>query len=117
LLGEGAEGWAGGAEEDTSAGGEFAEGGLEAADAVDTGDEGEDAGAAIVGAVGEGLDDAVEGCGADGDEDFAGVGVGDGVGEGGVDGRGVEGLDYGGVHGRLLGLNYFSLYRVMRSAR
>ena len=81
--------------------GSWPEGGLEDADAVDSGDEGEDAGAAVVGAVGERFDDAVKSGGADGDEDFAGVGVGDGVVEGGVGGRGAEGLDYGSVHGRL----------------
>ena len=75
--------------------------GLEEADAVDSWNEGKDAGAAVVGAVGERSYDAVKSGGADGDEDFAGVGVGDGVVEGGVGGRGAEGLDYGSVHGRL----------------
>ena len=101
LLGEGAEGRARAAEEDAGAGGEWAEGGLEGTDAVDAGDEGEKAGAAVVGAAGERFDDAVKGGGGDGDEDFAGIGVGDGVVEGGVGGRGVEGLDDGSVHGRL----------------
>jgi hypothetical protein len=67
-------------------------------------------------AVGEGFDDAVEGGGADVDEDFAGVGIGDGIGEGGVDGRCVEGLDYGGIHGRLLSRRCFSLYRKAMAA-
>ena len=63
LLGEGAEGRARAAEEDAGAGGELAEGRLEAANTVDAGDEGEDAGAAVVGAVGERFDDAVKGGG------------------------------------------------------
>jgi hypothetical protein len=88
---------------------------LEVTDSVDSGDEGKQAGAAVVCAVGEGFDDAVEGSGGDVDEDFAVCGRG--VGEGGVDGRGVEGLNYGGVHGRLLRTNYFSLYRFVVAAR
>ncbi len=101
LLGEGAEGWARAAEEDAGAGGELAEGGCEAANAVDAGDEGKNAGAAVVRTVGERFDDAVKGGGGDVDEDFAGFGAGDGVVEGGVDGWGVEGLDNGSVHGSL----------------
>ncbi len=87
------------------------------ADAVDARDEGEGAGAAVVGAVGEGFDDAMEGGGADVDEGFAGGGVGDGVGEGGVDGRGVKGLDDGGVHGRLLRQITFHCTEARWSAR
>jgi len=69
---------------------------LEAADAVDAGDEGELAGAAVVRAAGEAFDDAMEGGGSDGDEVFAFLG--DGGVEGGVGGWGVEELDQGGVH-------------------
>jgi hypothetical protein len=92
----------------------MADGVLETADAVYAGDEGEEAGAAVVGAVGEGFDDAVEGGGADVDEDFAVSG--DGIVEGGVAGWGVEGVDYGGIHGGLRRMNYFSLYRYVMAA-
>jgi len=89
---------AGGAEVDAGPGGDLAEGSLETADAVDSGDEGEGAGAAVVGAAGERLDDGVERGGGDGDEGFA-VG-GDGIGEGAVAGWCVKGVDDGGVHRR-----------------
>jgi hypothetical protein len=46
---------------------------VEAADAVDAGDGGVGVDGAVVGVVGEGADDGVEGGGADVDEVFAGV--------------------------------------------
>ena len=94
-LGKGAPGVARAAEVDARAVGE-------AANAVDTGNEGQLAGRAVMGAVGQGLNDAVQAGGGDGDGVFAGFGRG--VGEGRVRGWCIEGADYGGFHEGSLGL-------------
>ena len=88
-LGEGSIGRARGAEEDADAI-------WRAAYAVDAGDEGKLAGAAVVSSFGERFDDGMEAGSGDGDEDF--VGLGDGVGEGFIAWRGIEGMDDCGVH-------------------
>ena len=91
-LGEGSVGRVRCAEEDAgSVGG--------AADTVDSWNQGQLAGAAVVRSPGERFDDGMESGGGDVDEDF--IGGGNGVGEGFVTGRLIVGMDDGGVHERV----------------
>lgn len=70
-----------------------------AAHAVDTRNERQLSGAAVVGSFGEGFDDGMQTCGRDVDEDFPFAR--DRIGEGRIAGRLFVRLDDGGVHGNL----------------
>src|SRR5258708_27759734 len=107
-LGHCAEWTAGGTEVDAAAVRQMA-------DTIDSGDERQDSGAAVMSAAGKRLDDGMEAGGDDFDEHLAVCG--NGIMEGGIAGWSAEGFDDRGVHGSSLEREYLSDDVMRRSER